>query len=203
MLRSKIKEKMPFLKVSVEPDSSLNDTVLQGQTSHWKLKLANLGYAPASNIMLKTNEPWLNINDSGGTKICCEDAPTSYCIGASGTLIQVPFKGSLGHLGVLQPGESTEIPVVIRTSGGGRQEFYMLFRCERWNEKNPESNITPRHRWTREILSIPVYPSITMSASLVPSYSNKGDHILSIEVSVWYLAFLMNMSRILTIIPSP
>ena len=189
VLRSKIEEKMPFLKVSVEPDSSLNSTVLQGQTSHWKLKLANLGYAPASNITLKTNEPWLNINDIGGTKICSDDAPTSYCIGPSGTLIQVPFKGSLGHLGVLQPGESTEIPIVIRTSGGGRQEFYMLFRCELWNEN--ASNVAPRHRWTREILSVPVYPSITMSASLVPSYSNKGEHILSIEVSLGHLAHLL------------
>eukprot|EP00804_Cyclotella_cryptica_P024493 CCRYP_017559-RA/>CCRYP_017559-RA protein AED:0.26 eAED:0.26 QI:1717/1/1/1/1/1/5/475/1401 len=182
LLRSKVEQKMPFLKVSITPDSSLHGTVLQGQTSHWKLKLSNLGYAPASNIMLKTNAPWLNIYDSGEGKFYSEDAPTSFCIGPSGTLMHVPFKGVLGHLGVLQPGETTEVPVVIRTSGGGRQDFYMLFRYELWSEENLSSNLAPRHRWTREVLSIPVYPSITMSASLMPSYSNKGEHILSIEL---------------------
>jgi hypothetical protein len=184
VLRSKVEKKMPFLKVSITPDSTLHGTVLQGQTSHWKLKLSNLGYAPASNIMLKTNAPWLNMYDSGEGKIHSEDAPTSFCIGPSGTLMQVPFKGVLGHLGVLQPGETTEVPVVIRTSGGGRQDFYMLFRYELWSKENISSNLAPRHRWTRELLSIPVYPSVTMSASLMPSYSNKGEHILSIEVSV-------------------
>lgn len=173
---------MPFLKVTVEPDSNLHGTVLQGQTSHWKLKLSNLGYAPASNIMLKTNAPWLNIVASSDEKVLSEDAPTSYCIGPSGTLMQVPFNGKLGPLGVLHPGQTAEVSVVIRTSGGGRQDFYMLFRYELWSEQHATSNLVPRHRWTREILSIPVYPSITMSASLMPSYSNKGEHILSIEV---------------------
>jgi hypothetical protein len=179
-----VEQKMPFLKVSVEPDSSLHGTVLQGQTSHWRLKLSNLGYAPASNIMLKTNAPWLNISDLSDEKFYSEDAPTSFCIGPSGTFMQVPFKGACGHLDVLYPGETTEVPIVIRTSGGGRQEFYMLFRYELWSEQNATSNVAPRHRWTREILSIPVYPSITMSASLMPSHSNRGEHILSIEVSL-------------------
>ena len=173
---------MPFLKVSVEPDRGLCGVVLQGQTSHWKLKLSNLGYAPASNITLKTNAPWLNISNSSNT-IHGEESPTSFCIGPSGTLMQIPFKGVLGHSAVLHPGETTEVPIIIRTSGGGRQDFYMLFRYELWSEQNENSNVLPSHRWTREILSVPVYPSITMSASLMPSCSNKGDHILSIEVS--------------------
>jgi hypothetical protein len=96
--------------------------------------------------------------------------------------MQVSFDGMPGHLGVLHPGQTAEVPVVIRTSGGGRQDFYMLFRYELWCEQHATSNPIPRRRWTREILSIPVYPSITMSASLMPSYSNKGEHILSIEV---------------------
>lgn len=183
MLRSKVEQKMPLLKVSVEPDSSLYGTVLQGQTSHWKLKLSNLGYAPASNIMLKTNAPWLNINHASDENIPGEDAPTSSCIGPSGTLMQVNLKAALGGRSILNPGETTEIPIVIRTSGGGRQEFYMLFRYELWSEGNVAMNLAPRHRWTREILSIPVYPSITMSASLMPSHSNKEEHMLSIEVS--------------------
>lgn len=181
MLRSQVGQKMPFLKVSVEPEGNLYGTVLQGQTSCWKLKLSNFGYAPASNIMLKTNAPWLNI--SSKDKIQSEDDPTSFCIGPSGTLMRVPLSGKPGRLGVLHPGETAEVPIVVRTSGGGRQEFYMLFRYELWSEHNVEMNLAPLHRWTREILSIPVYPSITMSASLMPSYSNKQEHILSIEVS--------------------
>jgi hypothetical protein len=187
-----VEQKMPFLKVSLEPDTTLHGIVLQGQTSHWKLKLSNLGYAPASNIMLKTNAPWLNIGevDDATARSQSEDDSTSFCIGPSGTLMKVPFKGALGHLGVLQPGETSEVSIVIRTSGGGRQDFYMLFRYELWKEENEVSNLAPRHRWTREILSIPVYPSITMSASLMPSYSNKGEHLLSIEVSLRYVCNL-------------
>lgn len=180
LLKSKVEQKMPFLKVLITPEPTLHGTLLQGQTSAWRLKLSNLGYAPASNITLKTNAPWLNISDATDEK--SEDAPTSFCIGPSGTLMKVPFKSSFNQLGVLQPGETTEVPVVIRTSGGGRQDFYMLFRYELWNDNNTASNLVPRHRWTRELLSIPVYPSITMTASLIPSYSNKGEHILSVEV---------------------
>lgn len=186
LLRSKIEQEMPSLKVTITPDESTQTTVLQGQTSRWKLKLTNVGYAPAGNIMLKTNAPWLNMTQSNtGTNegTSSENAPTSYCVGASGTLMRVPLLNT-NQLDTLQPGETVEIPVAIRTSGGGRQDFYMLFRYELWSKENAESTLVPRHRWARKLLSVPVYPSITMSASLMPSYSNKGEHILSVEVSL-------------------
>ena len=180
------------MKVTITPDESTQSTVLQGQTSRWKLKLSNLGYAPASNIMLKTNAPWLNMtpqfNDENNTETN-EHASTSFCIGPSGTLMRVPLtKNATDHsLDILQPGETVEVPVAIRTSGGGRQDFYMLFRYDLWNDKDNNCSTTtassiPRHRWARKLLSVPVYPSVTMSASLMPSYSNKGEHILSVEV---------------------
>lgn len=178
MLRSKVEQEMPSLKVSLTPEESTR-TVLQGQTSLWKLKLSNVGYAPAGNIVLKTNAPWLNM--TGGNETNNEDQPTSLCVGPSGTLMRVPLTAA-SQLGMLQPGESVEIPVAIRTSGGGRQDFYMLFRYELWSEGDQTSSLVPRHRWARKLLSVPVYPSITMSASLMPSYSNKGEHILSVEV---------------------
>ena len=164
------------MKVVLSPDENTKGTVLQGQTSRWKLKLSNLGYSPASNIMLKTNAPWLNIIQSD--EEITEDGPTSCCVGPSGTLMKIPLKNA-DRLDVLQPGETIEVPVSIRTSGGGRQDFYMLFRYE----NAARSSVVPRHRWARKLLSVPVYPSITMSASLMPSYSNKGEHILSVEVS--------------------
>ena len=175
MLRSKVEREMPSLKVTITPDETSQTTVLQGQTSRWKLSVSNVGYAPASNIMLKTNAPWLNMTQSNESSTD-ENAATSYCVGPSGTLMRVPLLNT-----ILQPGETVEIPVAIRTSGGGRQDFYMLFRYELWSKE--ESDLAPRHRWARKLLSVPVYPSITMSASMMPSYSNKGEHILSVEVS--------------------
>jgi len=184
LLRSKVEQEMPSLKVTITPDESTQSTVvLQGQTSRWILKLSNVGYAPASNIMLKTNAPWLNMTPSNGTNESnnTEEAPTSFCVGPSGTLMRVPLS-SASRSGILEPGETVEVPVAIRTSGGGRQEFHMIFRYELWSKDNATSSLVPRHRWARKLLSVPVYPSITMSASLMPSYSNKGEHILSVEL---------------------
>jgi hypothetical protein len=130
--------------------------------------------------MLKTNAPWLNIKDETGQE-SNEESCTSHCVGPSGTLMKVPFKVS-GNDDVLQPGETIEVPVFIRTSGGGRQDFYMLCRYELWKKDKGANDTSPRHRWARKLLSVPVYPSITMSASLMPSYSNKGEHILSVEL---------------------
>lgn len=165
---------MPSLNVSIAPDDISQETVLQGQTRKWRMTLSNVGYAPASNIVLKTNSPWLNFTDSNESGD--ENSAVSYCVGPSGTLMKVPCKGGVDEA-LLQPGESVDIPFVMRTSGGGRQDFYMLFRYEREGDSIP-----PRHRWTRKLLSVPVYPSVTMSASLMPSYSTKGQHVLSVEV---------------------
>jgi len=210
ILRSKVEQKMPSLKVTIAPDNEntamqqSTTTVLQGQTSRWKLTLSNLGYAPASNILLKTNAPWLNMTPTrhfkdddveinGETTIQNEEnSPTSFCVGPSGTLMRVPLSKNADHynplVDILQPGETVDVPIAIRTSGGGRQDFYMLFRYELWSNNSntvPPSGssvVPPRHRWARKLLSVPVYPSITMSASLMPSYSNKGEHILSVEL---------------------
>jgi hypothetical protein len=185
LLRSKVEKKMPYLKVAITPNKSTPSIVLQGQTSCWNLKLANVGYAPAKNIILKTNSPWLKIADST-SEDSDEESPTSFCIGPSGTLMRIPLINA-NNSDVLKPGESIEIPVAIRTSGGGRQDFYMLFRYELGSEEKTPSGSVSGHRWARKLLSIPVYPSITMSASLMPSYSSSGEHILSVEVSLRFL----------------
>lgn len=189
LLRFKVEQEMPFLNVTITRDEGRQSTVLQGQTSRWKLILSNLGHAPAGNILLKTNSPWIDMNQlSDGATESNEHAPTSLCIGPSGTLMKVPLTKETTvnksvPSGVLRPGDTVEIPVAIRASGGGRQDFYMLFRYELWNDERKASRASlPRRRWARKLLSVPVFPSITMSASLMPSYSNKGDHILSLEV---------------------
>lgn len=176
--RCEVKGNMPCLKVAITPEEGTHTTVLQGQTRRWNLKLSNVGYAPATNIMLKTNGPWLNNAAQAMDETRELDAPTSFCVGPSGTLMKVPLL-TANQSDVLHPGESIEIPVTVRTSGGGRQDFHFLFRYELWSEK-PKSVVL--HRWARKLLSVTVYPSITMSASLMPSYSKNGEHILSVEL---------------------
>jgi hypothetical protein len=177
--RSIVEGKMPCLKVVITSDQATPSTVLQGQILSWKLKVSNVGYVPATNIMLKTNGPWLNMANAADKAVPLE-APTSFCVGPSGTLMKVPLSNS-NQSDVLHPGESIEIPVTIRTSGVGRQDFHFLFRYEVWSDIPQPVCL---HRWARKLVSVTVYPSITMSASLMPSYSKNGEHILSVEVSL-------------------
>lgn len=192
---------MPSLKVTITPDEWAESTVLQGQTRCWKLKVSNVGYAPAKKIMLKTNGPWLNTTQTT-SKTRDDDAPTSFCVGPSGTLMKVPLLNA-SQADVLQPGESIEIPVAIRTSGGGRQDFYLLFRYELSSKNDSASRLVSRHRWARKLLSVTVHPSITMSASLMPSYSNKGEHILSVEVRLFLVWLWATFNLLLVLTPSP
>ncbi len=179
---SKVEGNMPSLKVTVTSDEGAQSTVLQGQTRCWKIKVSNVGYAPAKNVLLKTNGPWLHTTQTTSENRD-EDAPTSFCVGPSGTLIRLPLLNTI-QSDILHPGESIEIPVAIRISGGGRQDFYLLFRYELWSKDDSATKLVSRHRWTQKLFSVTVYPSITMSASLMPSYSNIREHILSVEVSV-------------------
>jgi hypothetical protein len=150
---------------------------LQGQISEWTLRLSNVGTAAATSVTLKTNVPWVNI--VGGN--VSERQATSFCVGPTSTLMRLPMEGAgLEHNGQIQPGETLEVPVLMRTSGSGKQEFYMLFRYELM--ETPTS-FSPRHRWLRKMFEVPVYPSLTLSASLVPSYATSSEHVLSVQLT--------------------
>jgi hypothetical protein len=181
---------MPNLNVDMIPrnsDSSIKGPVLQGQVSEWTLRISNHGTAAADKITLKTNVPWINIlkheNGTKGNNEECQDS-TSLCVGPSGTLMHIPilFQNTLSDRNVLKAGETTDIPIQIRTSGGGRQDFYMLFRYELSEQNSPKLS-TPKVRWLRNMVSVAVYPSLTVTASLMPSSRGDNDHILSVEVS--------------------
>jgi hypothetical protein len=202
LLKSRIECDMPRLAAAIRPyqtNSSNSDVVLQGQITRWMLTLKNYGTAPASNITLKTNIAWINIldkqhetsNNIHGKDPYCDK--TSYCIGPSGTLMKIPLDSD-----VLMPGGTVEIPVEVRTSGGGRQEFYMLFRYELQTNLQLPHNI--KVRWLRKMFYVPVYPSLTITASLMPSYWKKDDHLLSLEVSNFrYLSIYSLNYKILTL----
>lgn len=137
-----------------------------------------MGTAPACNITLKTNVPWINITENTGGTSANEGHATSHCVGPSGTLMALPIKGGKED-GLINPGETVDIPVLARLSGSGKQEFYMLYRYELFDP----TLTTARSRWLRKMMDVPVYPSLTFSASLMPSFWQKAEHILSVEVS--------------------
>lgn len=186
---------MPNVTVDIVPlnpsHNNIDPTVLQGQISEWKLRISNHGTAPASNLTLKTNFPWINVI----SKISCkgEDSlkkRTSCCVGPSGTLMRIPLSSNdvhgeveKGRSDVLHPGGIYDVPIQVRTSGGGNQEFYMLFRYELWNGDLDEvEHIQPKVRWLKKMVSIAVFPSLTVTASIMPSYAKKREHILSVQV---------------------
>lgn len=182
LLHSKIECNMPSLSIDVikkKCDNEGEEVVLQGQVSRWILRVSNLGAAPSTNLCLKTNLPWINISNGDGT-ILDEFAATSHCVGPSGTMMRLPLNGDILH-----PGQSVDVPIEIRTSGGGKQEFYMLFRYELFDRSMPSKSAisSPKIRWLQKMLRVAVYPSLTVTASLMPSFRNRNDHILSIEMT--------------------
>ena len=190
LLKAKVERGMPCLKAELvrSPKSTTEDNgpVLQGQIGSWTLRFANVGTGTARNLYLKANLPWFAIEAADGEEsIEPVDGSRFCCIGCSGTLFQLPIRGSsLKNKGQIDPGEAIEIPVRIRPTGTGRQEFYMLFRYELVDEA-PATSIasSPEYRWLRKMVEVPVYPSLSVSASAAPSFRSSLDHMLTVEVS--------------------
>ena len=67
LLKATVKRDMPCLTAQlIKSGSDSNDEpLLQGQNGTWILRLSNMGTAPASNIVLKTNLPWVKIPSAG------------------------------------------------------------------------------------------------------------------------------------------
>lgn len=185
-LKSKIDCDMPNITVDIvrrDEDIGHNRVVLQGQVGKWVMRVANQGAAHATNLFLKTNVPWINICHDGDVT---ENAEVSNCIGPSGTMMQLPIQNASDNTkNTIAPGETIDIPIDIRTSGGGKQEFYMLFRYELFEKatSSKQKSLSPKVRWFKKMVSVPVYPSLTLTASLTPSFLNKKESILSVEVS--------------------
>lgn len=135
-----------------------DEILLDGQVSAWKIRMSNVGKAPATNISLKTSRPWVSIVETTPIpSFSTEDrdaAATSRCVGPSGTLMTIPIRGNnLEEEGVLHPGETVEIPILLRTSGGGKREFYMLYRYER---KDSLDRSSENFRWLKRMYEVPV-----------------------------------------------
>lgn len=195
LLKSKIGLDMPCLVTELIPNEdddagmrmdSEEFPFLEGQVSFWKLRVTNVGTAPASRVFLKTNMPWVSVQDSVSKSLSPEDwegCPTSCCVGPTGTLIELPLGSDkrLKEPNVVQSGEVAEVPIMLRTSGGGgKQFFYMLIRYQLWDPSALPGK--EKCRWSRTMFEVPIYPSLTLTASIMPSYWMKNEHILSVEV---------------------
>jgi hypothetical protein len=160
LLKAKIDVDMPCITAALvrttdTPTVADGGILLEGQTSSWTIRISNVGNAPASNIALKTNLPWVNIlwSREGLSDEQREAEATSRCVGPTGTLMTLPMDHKdLKETGTIHPGESVDIPIQLRTSGHGKQDFYMLYRYELWD---PVSN-SGRHRWLKQMHEVPV-----------------------------------------------
>ena len=162
ILKAKIDGDMPCLTAELVRNASTTIPseliLLDGQISSWSIRITNLGNAPASNVALKTNLPWVNIvnHDSSHSGISAEEREaqaTSRCIGPTGTMMRLPLDDkNLREPGAIHPGETVDIPIQLRTSGSSKQEFYMLYRYELWD---PDSD-SGCHRWLKKMYEVPV-----------------------------------------------
>jgi hypothetical protein len=187
LLKAKVERGMPCLKADlVRLNSTVSDEngpLLEGEVSKWVLRLTNVGTAPARNVFLKTNLPWLCIESDSlqEREASSEFSGLPFCVGLSGTLFRVFSDANPGSNGAIAPGESTDLRVRIRATGTGRQDFYMLFRYELSDDASSTSS--SRFRWLRKMVEVPVYPSLTVSAFVYPSAAELDCHILSLEVT--------------------
>lgn len=186
LLKAKVERDMPRLTARLVPiDKSEKDgpvVVLAGQMSSWILRLSNIGTAPASQLSLKTNMPWISIDSNQETADSSlkEDLPTRHCVGPSGTLMNLPLEDkSLETKGVLYPGESVGIPILIRPSDSGNHSLYMLYRYELCDS----CSASAKPRWIQNMINVQVSPSLALTASLMPSFWKQNEHMLSVEVS--------------------
>jgi len=180
LLKAKIEQDMPRLAVSLiaKREAGGDGPVLAGQMSSWTLRLSNNGTAPAAHVSLKTNVPWISVDAPYGPSPAGQ--PTPHCIGPSGTLTVLPLDDpTLKNPGVLHPGESVDVPIIIRSFDGGSHTFYMLYRYELWD---PSSTATKR-RWLQNMFNVPASPSLTLTASLMPSFWKQHEYVLSVEMT--------------------
>jgi ER-Golgi trafficking TRAPP I complex 85 kDa subunit len=188
LLKSKVERGMPCLSVELRrPEtfvSSNDGPALHDQIGDWILRISNVGTSSGSNISLKTNIPWIYVRrdkepTENGDK--SDEMPISYNIGPTGTLMTIPILGcGLQVSGQIQPGESFDVPIKMRTSGVGKRDFYMLFRYQLYDENDLDK---PRCRWLKKMFSVPVYPSLDMTAFVSPSFDASQEHILSVELT--------------------
>jgi len=184
-LKAKIESEMPCLTAELvkrfPTDSPAIETddgpMLAGQISTWTIRLRNVGTAPATGVVLKTSLPWIDIveseTDSCSTSEEKKSRAISSCLGPSATLMALPGGDKI------DPNQSLDIQIRVRTFGEQKQEFYMLYKYDLLDEKASKR----RTRWLRNMYEVSVYPSLSFRANPLPT-SLKGKEVLvSVELT--------------------
>eukprot|EP00547_Thalassionema_nitzschioides_P005452 CAMPEP_0194202854 /NCGR_PEP_ID=MMETSP0156-20130528/2775_1 /TAXON_ID=33649 /ORGANISM="Thalassionema nitzschioides, Strain L26-B" /LENGTH=1887 /DNA_ID=CAMNT_0038928459 /DNA_START=174 /DNA_END=5837 /DNA_ORIENTATION=- len=213
LLKSNVQAGMPRLKATWEHTNSRsglddnnnrsNSSWLPGEVTHWTLRLENMGTAPCQSVTLKTDVPWIHVlqqqqQDSAADDDDPELIGTSSCIGPSGTLLALRFGGGDDN-NILLPGQVVNIPFTMRASTNTeakatttkwnkrKQDLYFLFRYEFETTTTASSSKKKKkknqHRWLRQMCTVSMAPSLTLSASVMPSYWERTEHILSVEIT--------------------
>ena len=186
LLKSIITRHMPLLKIDMKLDADELDagcSMIQGEVSKGYFRIRNVGHAPAHRVFLKTNYPWICFFDKPESpleQITLERMSTSYCVGPSGTLMKLPIKD------VLEPGDTADVAFRLKASGGGKQELYPLFSYEHIDQHAVSTAQYSRSngvRTVKHVMEISVYPSLSVIASIMPSFWDKKENVLSVEVS--------------------
>ncbi|CAM9772442.1 unnamed protein product [Chrysoparadoxa australica] len=172
---------MPLLDAAVE---GVPDTLLQGEVVKATLSLKNLGRAAAGHIYLKASLPWVTFQDDAA--VDAADAqhasmPVGCAVGASGMVLQPPVP-------VLEPGAVVKIPMWVRGRGGGRHTLRLLLSYKRAFKETAAdaaeaARISKFERFVPLTLGICVLPSLSVAASVLPSYTADGEYVLSLELT--------------------
>ncbi len=165
-----VEHQMPRLVLSIDGGKG---AVLQGEVLHWKLRVRNVGSAPANNLLMKSNYPWLYLYDD--TIVGSVNSAVASSCGISGTLMKLPLSKAI------EPGEVQEYTLKVRAGGGGRQSLNLIMKYEK-SEKDV-SDVRKKERFVMKTISFTVYPSINIFALCNPSFIIPGEYILSVEVS--------------------
>ena len=184
-LKAKIEGEMPCLTAELikrfPADSPATETddgpMLVGQISTWTIRLRNVGTAPASGVVLKTSLPWIDIveteNDASLAVEEKESKATSRCLGPSGTLMAL-----LGE-DKIDPNQTVDIQIRVRTFGEQKQNFYMLYKYDLLGGNESKR----RTRWLRNMYEVPVFPSLSFRANPLSTTLKGKEILLSVELT--------------------
>jgi hypothetical protein len=166
---------MPCLKCTL---SGLPPSLLQGEIIQIQLQIENVGHADAEGIMIKSNMPCISL---AGHPCSTSDSnlPSGGALGASGTVFY-PL------LGTIAPGKSAQVSLWLKGRSSGQQALTLLVRYKRPVEENLASapkSVLNFERFVPVSTDFCVLPSLSVSASVLPSYSARGEYVLRLELT--------------------
>ena len=82
----------------------------------------------------------------------------------------------------IDPNQTLDINVRVRTCGEQKQDFYMLYKYDLF-EKSTGKESKRRSRWLRNMYEVPVYPSLSFKANPLPTTLEGNEVLVSVELT--------------------